>query len=234
MPLKGSWAPSHSQAPNQPPHHPARLLRGGHDVLAQAGHVHAGFFALVHVQALVLRCQQVIDVLVVDLHVGDAEEKLAVLSGGDQVEHLLHCQRDDAGVLPAPPHRVRLARAGLAVGKDGAVEALDHLVDDGLGGGQVHLPGGGPAVENGVQGVGRVGDPDVCGGVHLVEGVALHPPCPPASLDLGIAQRAHADVHAARCRRKWLEEVSEGHLRTIEAVQQTRALPHSKLPAPHG
>jgi hypothetical protein len=56
-------------------------------------------------------------------------------------EDLLNGARDDAALVGRVEalHRVRLARARLAVREDGRVVALERALDDGLGGGLVDL-----------------------------------------------------------------------------------------------
>ena len=79
--------------------------------------------------------EQVRELLVVDLEVARRNLGVAVLGVREVVKDGLRRARDHALALLAAQvalHRVRLARARLAVGEHGALEAAEHVWDDGL------------------------------------------------------------------------------------------------------
>jgi hypothetical protein len=89
-------------------------------------------------RALLGRLKQVVDAVAVDLKV--LERDLDVRGAGRVLLDLLAAAvdgaqqaRDDAAVGQrlAAAHRVRLAGAGAAVGKDGQVEAIEEVLDRG-------------------------------------------------------------------------------------------------------
>ena len=73
-------------------------------------------------------------------------------------------------LLPTLPPAPSLPPPHLAVGKHSGVEARDHLADEPLGGGDVHILGGLPTVKHCVQLVGGVGDARLAGGLDLTDG----------------------------------------------------------------
>ncbi|KOO22595.1 hypothetical protein Ctob_003354 [Chrysochromulina tobinii] len=105
-------------------------------VRREVTHVHTRVRVLLQLELVgrVLR-EQIADLLVVDLEVGGAHEELGILAATrrDEIEDLLEGTRDDAsqlGRIVDALHREGLAGAGLAVGEDGAVEAIDDGFDD--------------------------------------------------------------------------------------------------------
>ena len=68
--------------------------------------------------------EQVLERLVVDFQEGHTQQELALGRVADHRKHVVHRTRDHARLFARAAHRVRLARARLAVGKHGAVVAL--------------------------------------------------------------------------------------------------------------
>lgn len=97
---------------------------------------------------LVLRVEQIVQPLVVDLDVADAQQELSVAQLLDLVENLAHRQQHDARLALVAEHRVRFARARLAVGENRAVETLQRGVHDRLGDLVEHVRGAGVLVED--------------------------------------------------------------------------------------
>jgi len=83
------------------------VVLAGYDALL-AVHVHDPIAGLVDLQVLILLVQQVIDLLVINLYVAHAQQKVALLLTGDLLEDLLGGQHHDARVLAVAHHRVGL------------------------------------------------------------------------------------------------------------------------------
>ena len=88
-------------------------------------------------QVGVLGVQQVLYTFQVDLHERGLHGKLQMFRGlGTTFKNCVDAPRDDAGLggvdklAVGPGHGVGLATGGLAIGKDRAVVALEHRVDD--------------------------------------------------------------------------------------------------------
>eukprot|EP00964_Phaeocystis_antarctica_P093759 scaffold60586_cov61-Phaeocystis_antarctica.AAC.1 len=119
-------------APRQQVHH---LVRARHHLRAQPVDRYTLGAALPHQQASLAR-EQVVELVIVHLEVARLDEH-AALRRGERAEEqrarprhdpvLLHVGRLEVGdnVIRAE-HSVRLAGAGLAVGEDGRVVALEH------------------------------------------------------------------------------------------------------------
>ena len=110
----------------------------------QALHVHAvrlGLANLEIVGAVAARDEQVAHMLVVDLKVGDVHVVGGVGRGLmlDPVEEGLARARDEARLGGRAHHRVALAGAGLAVGEDARVVAVEVMVEKLLGKGAVDV-----------------------------------------------------------------------------------------------
>ena len=75
------------------------------------------------------------DFFVVDLEVGATDEELGANLGVaiDVTENVLEATGDDTGTVRGAKHSVGLAAAGLAIGKDGTVIALDDGFYEGEG-----------------------------------------------------------------------------------------------------
>lgn len=100
-----------------------RLLDVGHRALRQPHHLLVDDLEVD--RALV---QQVVDLLVVDLQVGDVKPRCLALSSGLR-EDLLEREEDESLGLAIAEHRVGLAGGGLSVHEDGGVAALQELLD---------------------------------------------------------------------------------------------------------
>mmetsp|Transcript_4222 Transcript_4222/g.12251 ORF Transcript_4222/g.12251 Transcript_4222/m.12251 type:complete len:278 (+) Transcript_4222:524-1357(+) len=87
---------------------------------------------LAHV--LLGRCEEVLDVLVVDLEDGERELRLMalLLALGNNLKKPLHGAVRETRIVLAALHGEGLARAGLAVGEDAHVEAVEHRGHEGL------------------------------------------------------------------------------------------------------
>mmetsp|Transcript_10335 Transcript_10335/g.42037 ORF Transcript_10335/g.42037 Transcript_10335/m.42037 type:complete len:374 (-) Transcript_10335:422-1543(-) len=75
--------------------------------------------------------EEVGELVHVQLDVRQAHRVGRARRAGDLVVDVLHCPRNDP-MVSAAHHRVRLASAGLPVGKDGAVVASNRVLDEGL------------------------------------------------------------------------------------------------------
>ena len=106
---------------------------------------------------LLVDVQQVSELFVVELDVRAHDQKILGLVRLGRLEDRLEAARDDAFlllVLEAAHHGVGLARAGLAIGEDRAIVALEYFLGEVLAGGveDVGLRGGG--LEDVVEGEG--------------------------------------------------------------------------------
>lgn len=110
-------------------HHDIGIAR---NVLLALQNLHQAVAVLAKLQIHPAGLQQIVHLLVVDLQVRDSQEKLSTARLGDGIEHVIHGHGDDPGLALRTHHGMSLARAGLAVGEYGAVEALDRRVDDRL------------------------------------------------------------------------------------------------------
>ena len=110
------------------------LVHGSDVELVQTLDVNALCLVLVHGQVVVVRYQQIANLLHVNLHVADFDGELDVpIAGHDRVEDLLDDSRNDTlglGLVDVGAHHgVCLSRTSLAIGEDGAVVASQHIVD---------------------------------------------------------------------------------------------------------
>mmetsp|Transcript_20077 Transcript_20077/g.47402 ORF Transcript_20077/g.47402 Transcript_20077/m.47402 type:complete len:255 (-) Transcript_20077:281-1045(-) len=97
--------------------------------------------------------EEVVQFLVVDLAHREAHAHLlGARQAADAPEELGAQLRDDAGVAGRPLHRVGLARAGLPVGEDAAVVAVEHLPEDHPARARIDLGVGRVASKAGVEG----------------------------------------------------------------------------------
>ncbi|KAH9838116.1 hypothetical protein Tdes44962_MAKER08265, partial [Teratosphaeria destructans] len=119
--------------------------------------------------------EEVLDVLVVDLEVGDVDVvgDAAVLLGLDALEEAAAGAGDEAGLVEGAHHGVGLAGAGLAVGEDAGVVAIEVVVE------KLLAERGVDVMLVGVVGVGVVVGPE-----GLVEGEGLLLVLSPARLGL--------------------------------------------------
>lgn len=115
-------------------HQVVDVLKRADCKLRQPVDVRPQHVVLPHFQGLLvgLGVQEVMHLLVVDLHVADFHlvGELGALALGDGVEEGVAESGDDALAVPAPHHGVRLARPGLSVGEDARVVALERVLQD--------------------------------------------------------------------------------------------------------
>ena len=78
------------------------VVTGENHLLLQPFHVNASSSLLSHAQVRICWVEQVVDHLVVDFEVADAQHVLARRRVVDNAEHLLHRERYDTGVAVAP------------------------------------------------------------------------------------------------------------------------------------
>lgn len=115
-------------------HEVVDVLKRGDGELGQAVHVRPQDVVLPHLQGLLvgLGVQEVVHLLVVDLHVADLHlaGQLRALALLDRVEQRVAQAGYDALAVAAAHHGVRLARPRLAVRKDARVVALERVLQD--------------------------------------------------------------------------------------------------------
>ena len=110
--------------------------------------------------------EEVHHLLVVDLEVADAHEEFPALAAIDAVENVVHGEWDDTRLLRAALHGVGLARGGLTVSENGAIEAIEDGLDDPPCRAVVHVLGAARRIEDVIELI-RCAIGRACGGTGL-------------------------------------------------------------------
>ena len=95
--------------------------------------------------------EQIQHLLIVDLEVADAHEELPALAAVDAVENVVHGEWDDARLIRAALHGVRLSRGGLTVREARPIDASQDGLDDAPGRAFVHVLGAARRIEDVVE-----------------------------------------------------------------------------------